>query len=142
MNQTGFTLVELLITIAIAGILAASGVVGYQNYLDEVRNFDAENGVRAIYLAQLDYRADTGGFWPTPGGNACAQSDCTSEINANLFNGVDTLRIDSPFEIILTSAPAAAASPSSYNACAHNTVTGQVYLINQNNQLTEPDSCP
>ena len=51
MNQTGFTLVELLITIAIAGILAASGVVGYQNYLDEVRNFDAENGVRAIYLA-------------------------------------------------------------------------------------------
>jgi prepilin-type N-terminal cleavage/methylation domain-containing protein len=142
MKQTGFTLIELLITIAIAGILAASGTVGYQNYLNGVENFDAENGVRAIYLAQLDYRADSGGYWPTPGGVACGVDDCTSEINTNLFNGVDTLRSDSPFDFTVTSAPMGNGFPSSYTACAHNSVSGQVYLINQNNQLTEPAGCP
>ncbi len=142
MNEKGFTLVELMISVAVVGILAAAGVVTYQNYVSDTENIDAQNALRAIYLMQLDYRADTGGYWPTPGGNACAATDCTSEINTNLFSGVITVRPDSPFDFTLQSTPTSSTAPTGFTACASNSSSGQIYRIDQNNALTAPASCP
>jgi general secretion pathway protein G len=44
----GFTLVELLLAIAILGILAAIAVPTYQNYIDKARNSAAIAGIREI----------------------------------------------------------------------------------------------
>ena len=142
MSAKGFTLVELLISIALVGILSAIGIIGYQNYIVNTENIDAQNALRSIYLMQLDYRADTGSYWPTPGGAACAQSDCTTAINNGLFSGATTIRSESPFNFTLNSTPAAATTTTGYSACAHDPVSGQIYLMDQNNNLTSPVSCP
>ena len=42
-NKSGFSLIELLIVVAIIGILAAIGTVGYQNYIDGTREAVTEN---------------------------------------------------------------------------------------------------
>ena len=42
-TKSGFSLIELLIVVAIIGILAAIGTVGYQNYIDGTREAVTEN---------------------------------------------------------------------------------------------------
>lgn len=141
-SDKGFTLIELLISIALIGILSAIGVVGYQNYISNSEEIDAQNALRAIYLMQLDYRADTGNYWPVPGATSCAQSDCTTTINTELFSATVTIRPQSPFNFVVKSTPSGSSTTTGYSACAENPDSGQIYLIDHNNSLTTPSSCP
>jgi type IV pilus assembly protein PilE len=56
--KTGFTLIELMIVVAVVGILAA---IAYPSYMDSVRKSrrsDAINDLSAIALAQEKWRAN------------------------------------------------------------------------------------
>ena len=54
------TLVELLLAIAIVGILAAIGVPVYNNYIDNARNSAAIAGVRGIESEIIKFQAERG----------------------------------------------------------------------------------
>lgn len=54
------TLVELLLAIAIVGILAAIGVPMYNNYIDNARNSAAIAGVRGIESEIIKFQAERG----------------------------------------------------------------------------------
>ena len=57
-RKTGFTLIELMITVAVVGILAA---IAYPSYMDSVRKSrrsDAINDLSAIALAQEKWRVN------------------------------------------------------------------------------------
>lgn len=54
----GFTLIELMIVVAIIGILAAVAFPAYNNYIRESRRADAIAGIVQVQLAQEKYRAN------------------------------------------------------------------------------------
>ncbi len=59
-NQKGFTLVELLMVIAIIGILAAVAVPQFNQYKTRAYESDTKAGLHNLYLACKGYWADNG----------------------------------------------------------------------------------
>ena len=55
---SAFTLIELMIVIAIIGILAAVAIPGYQYYMKRARLADAAGIVQSLIAANQQYRAD------------------------------------------------------------------------------------
>ena len=61
-NQKGFTLIELMIVVAIIGILAAIAIPNFRNYQMKAKSAEARTNLAAIRTSQEAYRADSDTF--------------------------------------------------------------------------------
>jgi len=61
-NRNGFTLVELMITVAILGILAAVAIPAYSNYVNRAKQSDAIIGLKAAQMAQEQFFSENNAY--------------------------------------------------------------------------------
>ena len=64
-NQKGFTLIELMIVIAIVAILVALAVPAYQDYTIRAKVAECVNGAAPLKLAVAEFRMTDGTNYPT-----------------------------------------------------------------------------
>lgn len=62
MQSKGFTLIELMIVVAIIGILAAIAIPNYMNYQCKAKQSEAKTNLGAIRTSQEAFRAENDAF--------------------------------------------------------------------------------
>jgi len=83
--QQGFTLIELMIVVAIIGILAAIAIPAYQDYTIRAQVSEGINLASGAKAAIAEYFMDTGAM---PGSNAAAGLETSTNIVGNYVTGV------------------------------------------------------
>lgn len=124
-DQRGMTLLELMIVIAIVGILAAIAIPAFNTQVMEARRADARNSLFDWQLRQAEYFADN-----------------LSYANVSTINGSGGNTVDSSegyYDVTATSASSSAfemtATPKSGTTQASDSECASYFCINQDGPL-------
>jgi type II secretion system protein G len=90
-NSAGFTLIELMIVVAVIGILAAISIPLYGSVQQRARVSKVQADLRAIASAVSAYQAHTGNLPPDIAALTTPVSNGAGQIAGPFLNGVPTL---------------------------------------------------
>jgi len=85
-KSSGFSLIELLVVVAILGVVAAIGTVSYSGYVSSTERKSAENLMRQVALGQTEYYSENGIYFSNSGcGATTATVAHSKEIESGLL---------------------------------------------------------
>jgi type IV pilus assembly protein PilA len=122
-NTSGFTLVELMVVVAIIGILAAIALPNYQKYQAKARQSEAKIAMSSIYTAEKSFTAENSSYTVclreagyVPDGNQGSVTGMTHYYNVGFVTALGTPTTCGP-------AGGTACNVYNYTASAANTCT-------------------
>ena len=100
-RSSGFSLIELLVVVAILGVLSAIGVSSYSWYIKSTEKKAAENIMQQVSLGQTEYYSANGSYYSATGSSCSATSTTSTAIETNLLGGADVLSSDLAYEMCI-----------------------------------------
>lgn len=74
-KSSGFSLIELLVVVAILGILSSIATLSYQGYVSGTKKKSTENVMQQIALLQTEYLSNTGDYFYSEGATGATGDD-------------------------------------------------------------------
>ncbi|MGE0527998.1 MAG: type IV pilin protein [Bdellovibrionales bacterium] len=100
-NNKGFSLVELMVVVAIIGILAAIAIPNFQRFTAKAKQSEAKSNLSALYSAERAFHAEWQVF--------------VSAFQMIGYSPVGTLKYEHGFNNLLTTVPAGYGGPTTGN---------------------------
>ena len=129
--ERAFSLIELLVVVALIGILSAVGIVSYSGYTKSAKQKNAELSLNTINLGLQEYKSSFGSYYD--GASTC-NAGSSAKIVTNVLDGQDNLT-DQDSQFCISS------SGSNYTITAKNPTTGCEISLNQTLKATRNNSC-
>ena len=133
-KSSGFSLVELLVVVAIIGILSATGMVVYNGYISSAKRSSAENTLQQISLAQSEQFANAGSYFKTHDSDTCIPDDPSVDLRGG--NGSNSL-----IELNLFDNDQIINREGNYGFCIAGETTSDYIIITRNFRDGTPSDC-
>jgi prepilin-type N-terminal cleavage/methylation domain-containing protein len=96
MNEKGFSLIELLVTVAVIGILAAAAATAYIGTTKKAARSEAYSNLESLSLLEENFFAENSVYTGDLGVTTSAACDTAAEATANVEDTTDGIQTELP----------------------------------------------